>query len=117
MIKKSYISKQNMHLSLGVILSVFVLLQSVRISSVETDNKEQTDKKSSEKEAQASFSKAQAITNSSSQISLDFDSYLLNEVTFKKERNDKKSSTELLIQRIHKAIQILLRKIISPNAP
>ncbi|MEQ9403162.1 MAG: hypothetical protein RIM99_06245 [Cyclobacteriaceae bacterium] len=117
MLKKTYISKQTVQLFFGIILSVFVLTQSVQVATITTDIEKQTDQSESEKEAEASVVQSQAITNSTSQISLGFDSYLLDEVTFQEEESRRKISSELLIPTVHKAIWVLLRKIISPNAP
>ncbi len=111
------ISKHSPHLTLGILLGAFVFVQPAYIIPQIEDKQGQNDEKEAEHDSESTVSQSQAIQNSSSQINLEFESYLLDEVTFKEEEDDKVSSADLVIPSIHTAIRILLRKIISPNAP
>lgn len=120
MIKKINISRQNVHLFFGILLSVFVLVQSAQVTSIAENSAEQTDQtdqKETEKNADVTVSQTQAIANSPSQINISFDSYLLDVVTFKEEKDEKKSVYQQVVPRVNNAIRVLLNKIISPNAP
>lgn len=117
MIKKTHIPRQNVHLFFGILLSIFVLVQSSQIAPLPQDTREQADQKETEKEATTTVSQAQAITNSPSQINVSFDFYLFDVVTFKKEEDGKKAVYKLAVPSVNNAIRVLLRKIISPNAP
>jgi len=117
MIKSLKISRQTMQLFFGIVLSAFVLLQAMHVDAYQEDSQEQSDKTDSETGSETSISLPQTIPNSASQINLGFDSYLLNEVTHGTEINEKSISSKLIVPRVHRAIQVLLRKIVSPNAP
>lgn len=117
MIKKPNISRHNLHLFFGIILSVFVLVQSSVVAPLPTENQEQTDQKETEKEPTATVSKAQAIANSLSQINVSFDSYLLDVLTFTEAVDAKKSEYNLVVSGVNNAVRVLFGKIISPNAP
>ncbi|MEP5613639.1 MAG: hypothetical protein ABJP45_15415 [Cyclobacteriaceae bacterium] len=106
-----------MQLFFGIALSAFVLLQAMHMDAYEEDSQEQSDKTDSEAGSETSISLPQTIPNSASQINLGFDSYLLDEVTHSKETTEKSISSRLIVPRVHRAIQVLLRKIVSPNAP
>ena len=99
----------------GVLLALFVLTQAAIVpDQVAPDEQEQSDAK--EGNAQQ-ITKAAAVPSSSFQINLDYQSYLLNEVFFQDEENDKTPIAELLVPNAQKALKILFRRIISPNAP
>lgn len=117
MIKKVLISQKRMHLIVGVLLSAFVCLQAIHAESNWEDAQELHDQTDSKTDSEASISLPQTIPNSASQINLGFDSYLLDEVTFQEENNQKTTPSELVTPRIHKAIRILLKRIVTPNAP
>lgn len=114
---KVYISRQFVHLLFGIFLGTFVLLQAVYVPPVSVDQQEQQDKKDAESEEKATVSQSQAVPNSSSQINLGFDSYLLEEVSHNEEDEDKMARSQPTIPGVRKAVRVLLRKIISPNAP
>lgn len=117
MIKNIRITHKSIQLFLGMALGVLVLMQAVHSSTYHSDVQEQQDQKGSEKNTESTLSVSQAIPNTTSQISLSFDSYLLDEVTFS-EKNDVNSTTsDLIVSRIHKAMRVILISIVSPNAP
>lgn len=117
--QKKYISKQSIQLIFGVVLGGLVLLQSLHVTAgyIEVHDETGQKDKDSESAPETTISYSQAITNTSLQLNLEFESYLLNVVSFKEEENEKKTSTKFLAPSARKAIRILLRKIISPNAP
>ncbi len=117
MIRKLLISRKTILLFLGVALSAFLSLQVIHAESHKGDVQEQTDPKDDKTGSETTISLSQTIPNSASQINLGFDSYLLDEVTFSINNNEKPAVSELIKPRVHKAIRILLRKIVTPNAP
>ncbi len=117
MIRKVLISHKRMQLVIGVLLSAFVFLQAIHTESNWDNRQEQQDQTDSNTDSETSVSLPQTIPNSATQINLEFDSYLLDEVIFEEENNKKSTSAELITPRIHKAIRILLKRIITPNAP
>lgn len=60
---------------------------------------------------------ADAVPSASSQVNLDFQSFLLKEVAFIEAAEVQKSSVDLFVSSAQKALRVLLQKIISPNAP
>ncbi len=114
-----HISGKRLQLILGVLLSTFVLLQAIHTEPTWMDAQEQQDQadSSTDTDSESTVSLTQAIPNSASQINLAFESYLLNEVGFEEESKKKITSSELIKPRIHKAIRILLNRIVTPNAP
>lgn len=117
MIKRITKSRQTIQLFFGIVLSAFVLIQAVHAESGWQEAQEHSDQTDSETGSDASVSLPQTIPNSVSQINLAFDSYLLDEVTFSTGTDERKTSAALIAPRVHRAIRVLLRKIISPNAP
>lgn len=117
MIKRVSISRQTLQLFCGIALSVLVLVQAAYPVSYQEDSQEQSDSKDSETGSETSVLLPQTIPNSASQINLGFDSYLLDEVTHNENTNENSISSALIVPRVHKAIRVLLRKIVSPNAP
>ena len=117
MIKSISISRKTLELFCGITLSLFVLLQAVYPVSYEEDSQEQSDSKDSEAGSETTVSLPQTIPNSASQINLGFDSYLLDEFTHSEETSETSISSALIVPRVHKAIRVLLNKIVSPNAP
>ena len=71
----------------------------------------------SEENQEQQLSKTPAVTASSLQINLDYQSYLLNEVFFQDEDEEKTTAIEEILPSAQKALKILFRRIISPNAP
>lgn len=98
----------------GVAMALFVLTQAVIVPDQETDKQEQTD---NENEEVQQFSKVTAVPSSSLQINLDYQSYLLTEVFYQDEQENNTPVEKLILPTTQKALKILFRQIISPNAP
>ena len=98
----------------GVAMALFVLTQAVIVPNQETDKQEQTD---TENEEVQQFSKVTAVPSSSLQINLDYQSYLLTEVFYQDEQENNTPVEKLILPTTQKALKILFRQIISPNAP
>ena len=96
-------------------IAFFVLSQAV-ISNVETDkdNQEQSDATDQEEQVVAQNI---AIPSSSLQINLDYQSYLLEEVFYQTQDEENANTSDLILPTTQKALKILFRRIISPNAP
>ncbi|MEO9482585.1 MAG: hypothetical protein ABJG47_04040 [Ekhidna sp.] len=109
-----YIPKKTVHVAFGLFIALFVLTQAVIVPSQDTDRQEQAD---SEKEEVQQLSKVAAVPSSSIQINLDYQSYLLTEVFFQHQKGEKISVEKLILPSTQKALKILFRQIISPNAP
>lgn len=105
-----------MSILMGSLLGFAILIQSVQIAVPAKDNQEQASEDSN-KEVESTISQAEAIPGSSSQITLGFDSYLLDEVNFKEVEDENRTTTNKIVASTSKAFRVLLRKIISPNAP
>ena len=111
------ISKKTANLFFGIGISLLVTLQAIYAPSyldVQPDKTEQGEESHSQ---ESTVSSTQAIPNSSSQINVGFDSYLLEEVTFDEEGEENHGSGKVVTTRLHKAMRVLLQRIISPNAP
>ncbi len=110
------ISKENGHLLFGILLGAFVLVHSIQAITPTQDQQQQTEQSENDDQKEVTVSQTQALPQVG-QISLDFESYLLGEVTFREEKVSEKSVAGLIIPSTRKAIRVLLLKIISPNAP
>lgn len=60
---------------------------------------------------------ADVIPTSSLQINLGFQSFLLEEVVLDEQEDEQISTRDILVQSSQKALKVLFRRIISPNAP
>lgn len=60
---------------------------------------------------------ADVIPTSSLQINLGFQSFLLEEVVLDEQEDEQVSTRDILVQSSQKALKVLFRRIISPNAP
>ncbi|WP_420576311.1 hypothetical protein [Ekhidna sp.] len=116
MLKKNFISNKIFQTVFGLVLALFVLTQAVYVPEQSHDKQEQSDSDHEDQEVQQ-LSKTAAVPTSSFQINLDYQSYLLNEVFFQDEGEDKSPSVEYILPSAQKALKILFRNIISPNAP
>ncbi|WP_424962364.1 hypothetical protein [Ekhidna sp.] len=114
--KNSFISKNLLQTAFGMVLALFVLTQSVFVQEQSYDQQEQRDSEEEKGETQQ-ISKAEAVPTSSLQINLDYQSYLLNEVFFPDEDEYKSPAVKQILPSAQKALKILFRRIISPNAP
>ena len=113
------ISNTSLQLLLGLLVGLFVLTQTVAIpgDASDEDRQEQSesDTQSSNDQDQANLS--EAVPSTGSQIYLGFQSILLQEVTTGSEKEDRGIALEKIVPATHKALKILFRRIISPNAP
>ena len=98
-----------------MLISIFVLSQTMGIDP-SGSTKDQQEESSQEQQAQQS-SISEAVPTSTSQINLDFQSFLLIEMIFDEEGKETHSFTEDLDRSVKRAIRVLFSKIISPNAP
>ena len=114
--KNRFISKKFLQTGFGLVLALFVLAQSVYVQEHNFDKQEQSGTDNEKKETQQ-FSKTALVPTSSLQINLDYQSYLLNEVFFQDGDEGESPAIECIIPSAQKALKILFRRIISPNAP
>jgi len=114
---REIISKQIIQVGLGLLIGLFVLVQSshtqqdIRIKVVD---KEQSDDSGQESQQ---LSLTEAVPFSVPQINLDFQSFLLEEVPFEKEPKEEDTGLDQWAPAAQKALKVLFRRIISPNAP
>lgn len=101
---------------LGVALALIVLTQSVYAVYPAADviEQQESDEQTSD---ESMVVQSKAIPNSSSQINLETESFLLEELNYDDESDDELNAGEFLIENVRKAVKILFRKIIAPNAP
>ncbi|MEP0984595.1 hypothetical protein [Ekhidna sp.] len=109
-----YISKKLFQTTFGIVIGLFVLTQSVLVNEQVPDNQEQSDSEGKEKQQ---ITKPTVALSTSLQINLDYQSYLVTEV-FHQGVDDKKTPLKTrIIPTLEKALKVLFRQIISPNAP
>ncbi|MEM7297201.1 MAG: hypothetical protein AAF391_02920 [Bacteroidota bacterium] len=110
------ISQKTLQVLLGLFIGFVVLAQNtISVQSQQHDDaQEQSDEDESE-EKQLVLS--QAVPSSTLQVNLDFQSFLLEEVTLDEEGEEQKASVLEWLPSAQKALKILFRRIISPNAP
>lgn len=101
---------------MGMLIGIIVISQSV-VTPLNENRNEETKQQSNTEDHQDFVQVKEAVTSSPSQINLDFQSVLLEEVAFEEEQDAAKSPFEVLIPSTQKALKILFRQIISPNAP
>ncbi|MEM0940859.1 MAG: hypothetical protein AAGI25_13850 [Bacteroidota bacterium] len=106
---------QRAQLLIGLLIGLFVLTQTSITSGEHTtkDNQEESNSSSTTEQTKVS----EAITSSGLQINLGFQSFLLQELVRDIKGMDTKSSLEALISPMKEVLNVLLRRIISPNAP
>lgn len=107
----------SLQLVFGFFMALIVLTQSVHVPSGEVDAQEQESSDEEKGQGKIEIVQSKALPGNSLQISLEFPSYLLEEVRYQTDKAGGDYSSEHVIERIQKAIKILFRKIISPNAP
>lgn len=93
---------------------MFVLTQATIVPKQASDKQEQSDKE--HKEVQQVIKPA-AIPSSSLQINLDYQSYLLEEVFYQDQEKENAPVEKLILPSVQKALKVIFRRIISPNAP
>ena len=81
---------------------------------IKVDEQEQSDDTGEESQQ---LTLNEAVPFSVPQINLDFQSFLLEEVNFEEETEEKSTGLEAWAPAAQKALKVLLRRIISPNAP
>ncbi len=97
-----------------MVIALFVLTQAVIVPVQTQDKQEQND---SEKSETPQIAKSEAVPSSSLQINLDYQSYLLTEVFYQDREEENAPTVKLILPSAQKALKILFRRIISPNAP
>lgn len=95
-------------------IGLFVLTQSVLVNEQITDSQEQSD---TENEDKQQITKPNVALSTSLQINLDYQSYLVTEVFYQDVENKKTPLRTQIIPTLEKALKVLFRQIISPNAP
>ncbi len=112
-----YISTQYIHTIFGVLVALFVLTHAVALDrQIEKSKDSQEQKKSKESDSQQ-VTEAVAIASASPQLSLDYQSYCLGEVFTKDQNENIQTDIKNVLNVTQKAIGVILRRIISPNAP
>ena len=95
-------------------LALFVLTQAAIVPEQVPDKQEQSD---SEEKNEQQITKPAAVPSSSIEINLGYQSYLLTEVFYSDQEQEKAPIVKLLVPSAQKALKVLFRRIISPNAP
>ncbi len=95
-------------------IGIFVLTQAVIIPNEQVDKQEQGE---SESDASQQISKSAIVPTSTLQINLDYQSYLVTELFYQDDEDEKVPVVKTLLPASQKALKILFRRIISPNAP
>lgn len=104
-----------LQLTLGLLIGVFVLSQSVYLKpEVQKDSQEQSEEKVPET---AQVVTSEAVTSTTLQFNLGFQSYLMEEILQPEVDQKKTLFQEYLLPSINKALKMLLSRIIAPNAP
>lgn len=98
----------------GVMIALFVLTQAAIVPQPIEDKQEQSD---TEQEEKQQVTKSAAVPSSSLQINLDYQSYLLTEVFYQVLEKEKAPDAKVVLPSAQKALKVLFRRIISPNAP
>lgn len=100
---------------LGLLVGTFVLSQTIYlVPDTQKDTQEQSEEKVPET---VQVVTSEAVTSTSFQVNLGFQSYLLEEI-FQTESNKKKTVLkDKFLSSASKALQVLLSRIIAPNAP
>ncbi|NQZ75869.1 MAG: hypothetical protein HRT61_07110 [Ekhidna sp.] len=102
------------HTIFGVMIALFVLTQAVLVHEQVEDRTEQSD---TENEGQQQISKAAVSHSSSLQLNLDYQSYLLSEVFYQESIDEEAPISYKIASTFEKALRVIFRQIISPNAP
>lgn len=103
-----------MQATFGTMLALFVLTQAAIVPDQISDKQEKTDTEEGEI---LQITKVATVPSSSFQINLDYQSYLLTEVFYQDLEKEKAPVAKLILPSAQKALKILFRRIISPNAP
>lgn len=109
------ISKPYIQLAFGLVLGLFVLSQSAAYSINTQTEEVKEEQKSKEGNTEQYIKLADAVPSSSTQINIDYQSFLLEELTL--DDVDEEPKPVRFDIPLGKALKVLFRQIISPNAP
>ncbi len=98
----------------GIMMAFFVLTQAAIVPDQVSDKQEQTENGEGEEQQIAQLT---AVPSSSLQINLDYQSYLLTEVFYQDLKKINFPGTKLILPSTQKALKVIFRRIITPNAP
>jgi len=117
--KSKNISGKYFSACFGILLALFVLTQAVYVPMQVADSYEQQGTSDTEDDTQEpqQLTKTAALPSSLLQLNLGYQSYLLNEVFFFLEDEEKPTTFKQILPATQKALKILFQRIISPNAP
>lgn len=112
---RSTISKNILQVALGLLVGIFVISQTVYLKPVPTEDKKEQPEDGIPESAQIVTS--EAVTSTSLQINLGFQSYLLGEILQTESDQRKSFSYNHILPSFSKAFKVLFNSIIAPNAP
>ncbi len=95
-------------------IGLFVLTQAAVAPQYSADKQEQSDSKASENQQ---ITKSAVVPTSTLQINLDYQSYLVSELFYQDDEDEKVPVVKTFLPATQKALKILFSRIISPNAP
>ena len=110
------ISKTSIQLVIGLILGTFVISQSTLYSVNAQAEEVKKEQKSDEGDKEQYLTLTNAIPSTPTQINLNYQSFLLEEL-YREEENESTNKTIRFDIPLGKALKVLFRQIISPNAP
>lgn len=109
------ISKLALQIVLGLFVGTFILTQSIYLKpEIQKDQQEQSGEDIPES---TQIVTSKAVTSSSLQLNLGFQSYLLEEIFQTEDGQEKAHLQDGFISTANKALKVLLSRIIAPNAP
>ena len=113
---RANISQRALQALLGLFIGFVVLAQNT-ISVQNQQNNDAQEQSEGDQSEEKQLVLSEAVPSSSLQINLDFQSFLLEEVTLDEEGEEQKASVKEWLPSAQKALKILFQRIISPNAP
>ena len=102
---------------MGLLVGLFVLMQTTVVPEAPSNNDQQEQSESDTDSSNEQTSISEAVPTSGSQIYLGYQSILLQVVTTAEDKEDNGTILEKVVPTTHKALKVLFRRIISPNAP
>jgi predicted histidine transporter YuiF (NhaC family) len=112
---RNTISKNILQVALGLLVGVFVISQTVYVKPAPSEDKQE--KSENEAPENAQIVTSEAVTVTSLQINLGFQSYLLGEVVQTQSDQRKSFYYNHLLPSFSKAFKVLFNRIVAPNAP
>jgi predicted histidine transporter YuiF (NhaC family) len=112
---RNTISKNILQVALGLLVGIFVISQTVYVKPAPSKDKQEKSEKEAPENAQIVTS--EAVTVTSLQINLGFQSYLLGEVVQTQSDQRKSFYYNHLLPSFSKAFKVLFNRIVAPNAP